>query len=233
MNGSALIGRDGHVFMESAGRRDANDARTLGHRGVADFGEVDQGARSEREILVNHAGSDDWRIVNASCPNPHLSVAAMEVSRGGGQVSYRVTVRLDPKAPPGGFAEHVVLETNDLQGKQVTLPVAGTVEPAISLSPSPLFMGLIEPGQKVTRQLVVRGRRPFQVSAITCDGVGFTLSDEDRAASKQVQLISVTFQAGREVGQAEGSIRVVTTIGTPPPVKALATVQSHAVAGGR
>ena len=40
--------------------------------GMVDFGEVDRGKRCEKEILVNHTGDDDWRIVTARCANPHL-----------------------------------------------------------------------------------------------------------------------------------------------------------------
>lgn len=201
--------------------------------GIADFGEVAEGSLREKEILVNHAGGDDWRIVTARCASPHLSATATEVSRGDGKVTYRVTVRLDQQAPSGYFAEHVILDTNDLQGRQITMPVAGTVESEMSLSPSSLFMGVVEPGQKVTKQLVVRGRQPFQVSKVTCDGPGFTVAAEDGAINKKVHLISVTLKAGKESGKAEGSIHVSTTIGTLPPAAVYAMVAHQAVADRR
>ena len=99
------------------------------------------------------------------------------MSRNGGQVSYRVNVRLDQQVPTGYFAEHLVLDTNDAQGKHIFVPVAGKVEPEISLHPgTSLFLDQVEWGQKVTKQLVIQGRQPFQVSQVICDGQGFTAS---------------------------------------------------------
>jgi hypothetical protein len=182
--------------------------------GMVDFGEVDRGKRCEKEILVNHTGDDDWRIVTARCANPHLSATATEVSRSGGQVSYRVNVCIDQQAPTGYFVEHLVLATTDAEGQQVTIPVTGRVEPEISLHPGSLLMGLVEPGQKVTKQLVVRGRQPFQVSEVICDGRGFTAVDTSGESKKNVHLISVTYQAGQGTDKAEGKIFVRTTVGT-------------------
>ena len=85
-------------------------------------------------------------------------------------------------------------------------------------------MGVVEPGQKVTKQLVVRSREPFRVSEATCDGPGFTVAVQDAATEKKFHLVSVTFQAGNQSGKAEGSIHVATSIGTTPPAMVHATV---------
>jgi len=192
--------------------------------GIANFGEVDEGNSYEREIIVNHFGSYDWRIVTARCANPHLSATPTEVSRSSGQVSYRVTVRLDQQAPSGYFTEQLVLDTNDPQGRQIHVPVAGTVESGISLSPGSLFMGVVQPGQKVTKLLVVRGREPFQISQITCDGQGFTVAEGDGGAKSKLHLLSVTFSADSGSVKGEARIRVLSTVGAAPPAMAYATV---------
>lgn len=184
--------------------------------GMVDFGTVDEGKHCEKEILVNHAGGDDWRIATVHCDNPHLSATATEVSRSGGQVSYRVNVRLDQQAPAGNFTEHLVLDTNDAQGKQVIVPVAGRVEAKISLYPDSLFLGPVEWGQKVTKQLVIRGRQPFQVSQVICDGHGFTAVAVNSESKRNIHLISVTYEAGQKVDKAEGNIFVRTTVGSSP-----------------
>ena len=200
--------------------------------GIADFGEVDEDSEREKEIMVNHAGGDDWQIVATHCANPHLSAAVTEVSRGGGQVTYRVAVRLDKQAPTGYFADHVILDTDDAGGRQVGVPVAGVVHTRIFFSPDSLFMGVVEPGQKVTKYLVARSREPFRVSEATCDGPGFTATAQDAATEKKLHLISVTFQAGNQSGRAEGSIHLATSIGTAPPAMVHATV-SHQESASR
>jgi hypothetical protein len=192
--------------------------------GIADFGEVDEDSPREREVLVNHTGADDWQIVGTRCTSPHLSASVTEVRRDGTLVTYRVIVRLDRQAPPGYFAEHAILDTSDPQNRQVLVPIAGKVGTPISLCPSTLFMGLVQPGQKVTKQLVVRARQPFQVSEVLCEGAGFFAAVDDGAAKKTFHLISVTFDAGNGPRKAMGNIHVGTTIGSLPPVKAYATL---------
>ncbi|MGO8751173.1 MAG: DUF1573 domain-containing protein [Thermoguttaceae bacterium] len=200
--------------------------------GIVDFGEVDEDSQREKEILVNYAGGDDWQIVAARCANPHLSATATEVSRGGGQVTYRVAIRLDKQAPSGSLADRVVLMTNDSQGREVAVPIEGVVPARIALSPDSLFMGLVEPGQKVTKQLVVRSREPFRVNEVTCDGPGFAAAVPDGASERKVHLVSVTFAAGKQSMKAEATVHVTTSIGTAPPATVRVTV-THPEAASR
>ena len=52
----------------------------------------------------------------------------------------------------------MILLTNDPRNTDVVVPIEGVVRAQIALSPDSLFMGVVEPGQKVTRQLMLRGR---------------------------------------------------------------------------
>jgi hypothetical protein len=195
--------------------------------GIVDFGEVDEGNASEQEILVNHAGDDGWRIVATHCADSYLSATATEVSRRGGQVAYRIAVRLEKQAPSGYFASHLILDTGGT--RQVSVPVTGMIRTPISLSPESLFLGPVEPGQTVTKQLVVRSRQPFRVSEAACDSPAFTVVVQDGASEKKVHLISVTFQAGKKSGTLQAHIYVATSIGNAPPATVHAVVQSTAV----
>jgi hypothetical protein len=118
----------------------------------------------------------------------------------------------------------VILVTNDFRSREVVLPIEGVVEARIVLSPDLLFMGSVEPGQKVTKQLVLRGKTPFRVTQATCDHPGFTIATQDGASEKRLHLVSVTFEAGKESGKAEGNIHLGTTIGTAPPATVHAMV---------
>jgi hypothetical protein len=93
-------------------------------------------------------------------------------------------------------------------------------------------MGLVEPGQKVTKQLVVRSREPFRVNQATCDGPGFAVAVQDGATERKVHLVSVTFEAGKESSKAEATVHVTTSIGTAPPATVRVTV-THPEAPGR
>ena len=191
--------------------------------GAVDFGEIEQGHPCEKDIMVKHAAGDDWRILAVRSANPHLSATAKEISRGGGSVTYQVTVRLDRQAPLGYYVDQVVLDTNDRQNHQVTVPVAGRVETAVSLSPSSLSIGPVEPGQRVTKQLVAHSRQPFHVTEVKCDNPVFSVADKDDDTDKNIHLILVTYEAGKELNNAQGTVQIITNIGdaTPAIVRAI------------
>ena len=100
--------------------------------GIVDFGEVDENSNREKAIMVDYAGGDDWQIVAVQSTNSHISGTAAEVSRGGGQVTYRVAVHLDRRAPSGYLADHVILLTNDPRNTDVVVPIEGVVRAQVA-----------------------------------------------------------------------------------------------------
>ena len=80
--------------------------------------------------------------------------------------------------------------------------VEGRVLAGITVSPAALFMGVVQPGQKVTKQLVVKGKRPFRVLSISCDDKSFVFDISADKTAKPVHLIPVTFTGRRRCGQS-------------------------------
>jgi hypothetical protein len=187
------------------------------HPGSAVLGSVEEGTYAEKTLAVNYAGRNNWKILEVLSENPHLSGAVIEKSRGGGRVAYDLVVRLDEEAPAGYVRDHLVLVTDDRRMKGVPVTVEAVVEPGITVSPDSLFMGVVQPGQKVTKQLVVRGRTPFRIVAIGCDGNRFECRNPDEGEPKPVHLIPVTFVAGEETGRVSGRIRIKTDLGDAAP----------------
>ncbi len=66
----------------------------------------------------------------------------------------------------------------------------------VTISPASLFLGVLKPGQKITKQLVVQGKKPFKITAVKCDAEGFEFKTSD--AAKTVHVIPVTFTAGEK-----------------------------------
>ncbi len=78
------------------------------------------------------------------------------------------------KAPPAGYIkEQITLLSNDVHNPEIPVDVEGRVVSEITVSPATLFMGVVQPGQKVTKQLVVRGKRPFKIVGVKCDDASF------------------------------------------------------------
>ncbi len=177
----------------------------------AEFGTVDFGTEAERKINVSYAGRNDWQIVDVRADSPFVVAKVVELSRNAGTVSYELTVKLKGDAPAGYLKDFVVLLTNDQRAKEVPVDVSARVTTAVTVNPSSLFLGAIEPGQKVTKQIVVQGKKPFRITGVKCDDGSFTFQVPD--VSKPVQLVPVTFTPGATRGKITRKIVIETDLG--------------------
>jgi len=85
----------------------------------------------------------------------------------------------------------------------------------ITVSPTSLFMGVLQPGQQVTKQLVVQGKTPFRILSITCDDPSFKFNKDEKVAA--VHMIPITFVAGKDLGKIIKAIHIETDLGADMP----------------
>lgn len=195
------------------------------HPGSVQMGRVDQGQPARQKVAVTYAGRRNWQILEVKSANPHLAGEAVETRRSGGQVAYELTVYLDAEAPAGYLRDHLVLVTNDRRSREIPVPVEGVVQAGIVVNPTSLFMGVVQPGQKVTKQLVVRGKKPFRILSVDCDDDSFEFGTSAEQEPKALHVIRVTFMAGQEPGKVTKMIHIRTDLGeTPPDLSAYAVV---------
>ena len=185
--------------------------------GSVQIGSIDQGAGADQTVAVNYAGNDNWQIVGVTSSNPHITAQVVQTARNGGEVSYALKVHVDKNAPTGYLDDHLMLATNDQNGSQIPVQVEGRVMPGIMVSPTALFMGVVQPGQKVTKQLVVKGKKPFRIVSITCDDKLFKFDTSKDNAAKELHLIPVTFLAGSDAGKVVKTIKIKTDQGEMTP----------------
>ena len=126
--------------------------------GSVQFGSIDQGTGYSQVAAVNYSGGGDWKVLEIKSANPHITAKAVETARSEGQVSYQLKVLVDQSTPAGYLNDYLMVVTNDATGQQIPVLVEGRVMPSISVSPPALFMGVVQPGEKVVKQLVVKGR---------------------------------------------------------------------------
>lgn len=181
------------------------------------FGSVQQGAPAEKTISVNYAGRGDWKILEVQSANPHLKAEARPTRRRGGQVGYELVVKLDGDTPPGYIEDHLLLRTNDRRATEVPLKVEGRVVSGVTVSPGSLFLGVVEPGQTVTRRLVVKGKQPFRVLDVRCDDESFRFDTSGEDKPKIVHVIPVTFVAGEDAGRVVKRILIETDLDSARP----------------
>ena len=174
------------------------------------FGEVEQGQPAVQEIAITYRGRSEWQIVDVRSVNTHLEVELSDHRRVPGGVMYKMLVSLKADAPAGNVFDTLNLITNDDRLPSVSLPVEGRVVPPLAISPSTLFLGMLRPGQTITKQLVVTGKHPFRITTIRCDDPAFKFKATDTV--KKVHLIPVTYTAGDEGGDIHEVIEIETDL---------------------
>lgn len=179
--------------------------------GFVDFGNVDQGGVAEKKINISYAGRETWQILDVQSANTHLEAQLAQTARSSGQVGYQLTVRLKDDAPIGYLKDHLKLITNDEKNKEIPVDVEGQIVADLTVSPASLFMGVVQTGKKVTKQLVVKGKKPFKITGIECQDSCFSFKSPEAAAA--VHLVPVTFEASDEPGKVTQKIRIQTDLG--------------------
>jgi hypothetical protein len=193
------------------------------------FGSIDQGTGWQQNVAVNYRGGrSDWQVVSVKSANPHITAQVTETARDYGQISYNLKVRVDRTTPACQLNDYLMLVTND-GTQQIPVLVEGRVTSAVTVSPTALFMEPVPPGQKVTKKLVVTGKKPFRILAITCDDKSFQFEIPKRDAPSSLYQIPVTFVAGKDLGKVVKTIKIKTDQGEMPLelVAYAAVVASH------
>lgn len=181
-----------------------------------DFGSVDSGSASEYRVAVSRLTAGDWRVLDVKSSNPHLTAEVVGSERNGPWMTSQLRIRLDKGAPVGYLQDHLLVRTSDAT-TAIPLQIEGRVVSKITVSPSALFMGVVHPGQKVTKQLVVQGKEPFRITAILCDDASFQLPTTPDAQSKQLHIVPITFIATSTPGKVVQTIRIQTDLENVAP----------------
>ena len=195
--------------------------------GSVDFGDIDAGVSAQRQVAVTYAGRDTWSITGIEMPNSFLRSELMETRRGGGRVDYQMKVRLSEDAPQGYLSEQFFLITNDSRMEKIPVTVSGRVLPSVTVSPQSLALGVLAPGQRVTKQILIRSKKPFAVTGVACDGDCLTFDQPE--GQKKLHMIPVTFTAGDEPGKLAMKIKIKTDIGQGATAQCLATASVREV----
>ena len=178
--------------------------------GVIEFGTVQHGTKVVKKAYLQYAGRSDWALVGVQKNAPGIRAEAREVRRGGGNVVYEILVELKPDAPSGYIHDLLRFQTNELDPttSSIFLPLEGLVVEPLSAKPSFLQLGVVEPGARVTRNVVVSGSEPFKILDIKSDDP--RVSGQKTNLSRAVHVLPISFAADNETGVIEGEIEIVT-----------------------
>jgi hypothetical protein len=192
--------------------------------GLADFGIVSRSSSAEKPSLtlsLAYAGGQaNWGVTKMQTKSAHVAAKLQEQARSAdGQAQYLLTATLDPKDLSGFFKDEITLFTNDPNGPTIPVSVTANVQAAVTVTPSPLLLGSVKPGQVVKKTLLVRSSQgPFKVK-------GVKPSKDDLTAapvpddSRPVHTLSVTFKAPAQPGPYNAVFEVETDLKDEPPAK--------------
>jgi hypothetical protein len=178
--------------------------------GAIQFGTLSRGQEATRELDIEYAGIANWQILNVTKPTPYLDVIHEEIYRKPGQVGYRLCVTLKPLTPVGTIRDVIMVETNDPGAPQFAVVVTGQVQPDLVVTPAHLSMGTVRPGQSVTRQVLVRGKKPFHVLGVEGGAESFQVDKPDGAQS--FHRVIVRFAGSDEPGTRQCTFRIQTDL---------------------
>ena len=190
-----------------------------------DLGNVDLGKGVERSVKVTHVGTTPWEIKDVRSANPNFEVQLSKPTHTLSQSLYELTLRLKPETPAGYVKGQLILVTNDPRAAQIPMDVEGRVVAEVTVSPQLLALGAVEPGDSVTKNVVVRANKPFCVTGVSCSDGCLTCPTKDTPAT--VHILPVTFQAGTAAGKIERQLKITTDLGegAVPSVTVQATVE--------
>ncbi len=179
--------------------------------GEVNLGSVPEGQTADQKIQITHYGDSDWKITDAKSNSPNIETKLREVSRSGGRVTYELAVALQDDAPAGYLNDQLTLTTNDHSGAFPVM-VEGRVVAPLTVSPAALMIGSVVPGQKLTKQIVVKGTEPFTILDVQCDDPSFAFDLDKAKQPKTVHLVPITITAGNTIGKFVRIIEIITDL---------------------
>jgi len=186
--------------------------------GGAEFGAVALGTQTERKIDVAYAGRNDWKIKNVINKNEAIDAQIVETSRNAGRVNYSLLVTLKSTAPAGELRGQLTLVTDDASNPYIPVLVEARVEPAYLVVPELVDFGTLQPRAKATKNIVVRGKKPFKIEKIESDRLAGTFEARMPQDEKVTHVIPLTVTAPDEAGTISEEL-TITIVDVEEPIR--------------
>jgi len=185
--------------------------------GSVEFGAVAEGTTAERAVQLEYTGRPGWALVKVERSLPFIHAKAEEVRRNQGDIVYKITVTLKDNAPVGYVKDVLSFTTNELQpGKaepvEIVLPVQGVVLAPMRVTPSPMLIGILTPGDTVSKNIVLRNVTPFRITGIMASDNRFRFAFSNQEST--LQLVSLSFSAKEVTSEQSQVIADVVRIST-------------------
>ena len=186
--------------------------------GMARFGNVELGTEGTAKVDIAYAGRSDWDIVNIKITNQFTKATLTPRSRRNGQVQYELVMSLNEQAPVGRVRDLIQIVTNDAANPYVPLMVEGTVVPDITITPATVAVRTLAPGQSTQVKVVLKGKKPFKIDDIDCEGMSDCFKATLADSLKPLHVVPIEFNAPDRPGKFSEEL-IVKINGRPEPLR--------------
>ncbi len=169
--------------------------------GLLDFGEVENGSEGTAVVDIAYAGRSDWNIVDIKFGNKDVKATLSPAQRTAGQVRFRLTLTLSGNAKVGRLRDRVTIVTNDRTNPYVPLMVDGLVTSEFTIIPRAIDVGVVPAGKTATKQIVVKGKTPFTIDSVSCEGMADCFRATIRKDAKKIHSVPIEFVAPNRPGK--------------------------------
>jgi hypothetical protein len=158
------------------------------------FGKVKRGSSPVTSVDIALMGNGQWRILRARCESNYVQMTLQELRHDDNEVDYRLTAKLRSDAPVGKWYTDVWLTTNDAATPRVRVPLTAEIDSVLSMTPATVVLGKIKAGFQAQRRIIVRGVRPFRITAV--EGTDHLLTVKDGTQDRRpVHVLTITVQS--------------------------------------
>jgi hypothetical protein len=175
------------------------------------FGSVKRGESPSKVTTITFYGSDVLpEITGVQSESNYVQVKVGAARRNGSEVNYELTARLRSDTPVGKWYTDVWVKTKNPSMPRVRVPLTVEIEPALTVNVTTLSLGEVKVGETAERKLVVRGVKPFKITAVKGAGSGLEVKDSTDE-SKEQHVLTVRLK-GNKPGEVSRTLKVVTDI---------------------
>ena len=184
--------------------------------GSVDFGRVPKGESATKTVKIAYAGFQGWSVKDVqTATGSKLDAKAIETGRTAGTANYDLTVILPADTPVGPFRQRLRLVTADVKNPFVPVLVEGVVEDDITVAD--VQLGSVPAGGTQRFNVVMRGKQPFVITAMECDGPADRFQMKLPDAERTIHVLPMAFTAPTEPGVVDETF-TVTVDGRDDPV---------------
>jgi hypothetical protein len=183
--------------------------------GTANFGVVALGAKPSQTVSVKYSGKlKDWKITGVVPTTGPIDVQLKENGRAGilglGNPEFSIVVTLKDNTPVGPISETITLKTSDPTAATFSIPVTGTVQAPVTVSPNVARFDNARLGIPAEQKIMLRATQPFKVQSMPDNADGLSIEAFPTAAPVTIVTLRYT---PKSVGKLSKSLTVLTELG--------------------